>query len=260
MRLHRVTANSVTAVFWTILEAYTRPDLLLRVIDIAQSAYDTRAQESESLKLGNHPLLQSIFAEVTRLRVVGIIPRHITGGDYQLGGWSFPNGSILVLSSRTGAMNKDVWNAGTPEEPHPLEEFWEERFLIYPDKPNSGPLRKQNSVVSSKKQEPAAPPSAQDKAPSEATFSLKGLNGAYIPFGGGPGICPGRFFARQEVVCTLARIALQYEIELRVEKRWQPRMDTAFFPIGTLPPAEKVPFRIRRRPAFWTRKGNEKGQ
>ena len=233
--------------FWTIFEVFTRLDLLARVRDIAQSAYDTRAQESESVKLGSHPLLQSIFAEVTRLRVVGIIPRVATGGDFQLGKWSIPEGSFVGLPSRAGAMNKDVWNAGTEEDPHPLGEFWEERFLIYPDKPHSGPLRRQESVSCSGKQEPTTCASIQEKATTEPTFSLKGLNGVYTPFGGGPGVCPGRHFARQEVVCTLAKVALQYDIEPQVPKGWEPKMDSAFFPIGTLPPANKVPYRIRRR-------------
>ena len=139
-------------------------------------------------------------------------------------------------------MNKDVWNAGTEEEPHPLDEFWEERFLVYPDKPNSGPLRQKGSAFCSVKQESAA-----EKPPTESTFSTKGLNGAYIPFGGGPGICPGRQFARQEVITTLTKLALTYDMEFQIPKGWEPKMDTAYFPLGSLPPKNKVPFRIRRR-------------
>ena len=243
----RVTANSVTAVFWTIFEVFTRPGLLSRVRGIARLAHDTRAHESESVKLGSNPLLQSIFAEVTRLRVAGIIPRSIAGRDFQLGDWSFPQGSIIGLPSRTGAMNKDVWNAGTEEDPHPLEDFWAERFLIYSDNSNSGPLRKQENASCSSKQKPTGSSSTPVKGPNEPIFSLKGLDGAYIPFGGGPGICPGRHFARQEVVCTLAKFVLEYDMELQVSKGWEPKMDTAFFPTGTLPPKEKVSFKVRRR-------------
>ena len=259
----RASLNSITAVFWTIFEVFARPELLSRIRDIAQSAYGARAQESESMRLGNDPLLQSIFAEITRLRVVGLIARVPTGGDYQLGPWSIPKGSILASSSRTAALNKNIWNAGTEDEPHPLEEFWEERFLVYPDKPNSGPLRQRKDVPGSAKQDPAPSSSPQPHPsganPSSPTFSLKGLNGAYIPFGGGVGICPGRHFARQEVVCTLARLALQYDLELLVPQGWQPKMDTAFFPTGTLPPAQKVRFRIRGRAAYWMQQETERG-
>lgn len=127
--------------FWTVFEVFIRPGLLSRVREIAQSVCDTRAEESESVKLGGSPLLQSIFAEVMRLRIVGILSRVVAGGEFHLGEWSLPEGSILGIPSRTGAMNKKVWNAGTELDPHPLDKFWEDRFLIYPDKFDSGPLR-----------------------------------------------------------------------------------------------------------------------
>ena len=226
------------AIFWTVFEVFKRPLLLSRVRGIAQAAYDARHQDSESITLGKNPLLQSIFAEVTRLRVVGIIARRAVGEDFQLGEWTIPEGSYLGLPSNAGAMNKDIWNAGTEEAPHPLDEFWAERFLEYPDDPNSGPLRLERKL---------ARPAAINEASNEPVFSLKGLKDVYTPFAGGSALCPGRHFARQEVVGTLARLALQYDIELRVPENWEPRMDPAFFPTGTLPPLDKVPFRIRRR-------------
>ena len=232
--------------FWSVFEVLARPDVFSRVHEIVQSAYDTRAQQSESVKLGESPLLRSIFAEVTRLRVVGIIPKVVTT-DFQLGEWSIPKGSMLGLPSQTAAMNENVWNAGTQEDPHPLDEFWAERFLVYPDKPNSGPLRRPKSAFHNTKQGPTACSSAPKMITSEPTFSLQGLDGAYLAFGGGPGMCPGRHFARQEVVCTLSKILLNYDIQLQTPKRWEPKMDKTAFPTGAFPPASRVPFRIRRR-------------
>ena len=238
---YRSTANSVGAVFWTIFEVFKRPYLLSRVRDIAQAAYDSRHRDSESIALGKNPLLQSIFAEVTRLRVVGIIARCAVGGDFQLGEWIIPKGSFLGLPSYAGAMNKDVWNAGTDNDPHPLDEFWAERFLVYPNDPDSGALRRDRRPSTT-------PVSATGgEASNEPVFSLKGPKEVYTPFAGGSALCPGRHFARQEVVCTLARLVLQYDIELQVPEHWEPRMDPAFFPTGTLPPLDKLPFRIRRR-------------
>lgn len=184
---------------------------------------------------------------MTRQRVLGILARSATGGDFQLGEWCIPEGSILGFPSQTGAMNKEIWNAGTEDDPHPLDAFWEERFLIYPDNPNSGPLRRQESAADSSKLEPAVRSSNLEKPMCEPIFSTKGLSGAYLPFGGGPGICPGRHFAKQEVICTLAKLASKYDIELQVSKGWEPKMDTNYYPIGALPPRNKVPFRIRRR-------------
>lgn len=88
---------------------------------------------SESKILGEDPLLQSIFAEVTRLRVVGITPRYTVGGDFQLGEWPIPEGSFIEPPA--GALNKDIWNAGSDDDTHPLDTFWADRFLIYPADP-----------------------------------------------------------------------------------------------------------------------------
>lgn len=243
IRLH---ANSIPIVFWSVFEVLVRPNVLSKVHEIIQSAYDTKTQESESAKLGRSPFLQSIFAEVTRLRVVGIIPKVVTT-DFQLGEWSIPKGSMLGLPSQTAAMNGNVWNAGTQEEPHPLNEFWAERFLVYPDKPYSGPLRRPKNIFHNTKQDLTGCSSTQRKRSSEPAFSLQGLDGAYLAFGGGPGMCPGRHFARQEVLCTVSRILLNYDIQLQIPKGWEPKMDMTAFPTGACPPASRVPLRIRRR-------------
>ena len=42
----------------------------------------------------------------------------------------------------------------------------------------------------------------------------KELEGHFLPFGGGTHICPGRFFARQEVLLAVAMMVLRFEIEL----------------------------------------------
>ena len=180
-----------------------------------------------------------------------MIPRVVTEENFQLGEWSFPKGSIVGLPTRSGAMNKDVWNVGTKDDSHPIETFWEERFLVYPDDPRSGPLRKPEGLFLAKDQKPDEYVSAPDKPSKERViqpvFSLKGLKAVYTVFGNGPGMCAGRHFAKQKVICTLAVLALHYDVEIQTPKKWEPRMDTSFFLTGTLPPKDKVAFRIRRR-------------
>jgi cytochrome P450 len=175
------------------------------------------------------------------------MPRVVVEEDLQLGEWTFPKGSIIGLPSRSGAMNKSFWNAGKKDNPHPVEGFWEERFLIYPNDPRSGPLRKQKGLPLSTEQKPKKRPSTLERSSEEPMFSLKGLKSVYTPFGNGPGMCPGRHFAKQKVVCTLAILALYFDIEIQSPKGWEPKMDTSFFLTGALPPKDKVRFRIRRR-------------
>lgn len=67
------------------------------------------------------------------------IPSH---KDYVLGKWRFPQDQLFVMSSRTAHHNEESWNTGTQEEPHPLNRFWADRFLVYPNDRTSGPLKK----------------------------------------------------------------------------------------------------------------------
>ncbi len=141
-------------------------------------------------------------------------------------------------------MNPDIWNAGGPDNPHPLDTFWADRFLIYPNDPMSGPLRKDVVPVKEHHSE-----SITEEKPleTEPSFSMEGVAGGWIPYGGGQRMCPGRHFAKQEIIGTLALLLTQYEIELREPKNGVPECDMRFFPFGGLPPTEEMPFRLRKR-------------
>jgi cytochrome P450 len=44
-------------------------------------------------------------------------------------------------------------------------------------------------------------------------FSTAGLTGKFFPFGGGHYMCPGRTFAKQEVLGAVAVLLLNFDIE-----------------------------------------------
>ncbi|KAJ5175871.1 Replication factor C subunit 1 [Penicillium canariense] len=75
-----------------------------------------------------------------------------------------------------------------------------------------------------------------------------GLSGAWIPYGGGGFRCPGRHFAKQEILGSVAIFQSYYELEVVDRpKEWLPRPDHRFYGVGAVPPAAPIPFRIRRR-------------
>ena len=157
----------------------------------------------------------------------------------------FPRKRLIVVSSRTGAMNPNVWNAGTPENPHPLHTFWADRFIIYPNNPLSGPLRKE--LTGEKISQVGASAPAEKPSQTGPRFSMDGVAGGWIPYGGGQRMCPGRHFAKQEIIGTLAMLLTHYEIKLRVPENSVPECDMRFFPFGGLPPTKEIPFSMRRR-------------
>ena len=260
-------ANAVPSAIYFIIEFVRDPKLLERVrSEIALARLPTPPNTPpifDVVKLCEGALLQSVFAETLRMRVAVALMRSPEKHDFKLDNWVFPKGDLIFLSSRTAAYNKDLWNEGTEEDPHPLDEFWADRFIIYPDDPKSGPLK---NPISSRKtatthislSQPGEPEVLAIDAPSHSTefrvkdmtkprFSVEGLAGGWIPFGGGVRMCPGRFFAKNEMMASFAMVCTNYDIDLLVPNGWKPEPDMRFFAVGALPPKGKIPFRIRRR-------------
>lgn len=188
-------------------------------------------------KLTSDSLLQSMFAEILRLRVAALVVREPTVDHFSLpGGWSFKQHETLSMSTRTELMNPTVWNAGDAARPHPLDHFWAERFIVYPNDPRSGPLKEPKRRLKS----------ADSKGSTEeGYFSLDGTTWNWVPFGGGRQLCPGRHFAKREILLTSAIILSAFEIELTIDKL--PGPDEGVYGFGTMPPKGKAPCRIRRR-------------
>lgn len=166
------------------------------------------------------PFLQSLYAETLRLYVANIILRSPRNDDLSVGGWSIRRGEIIAIMSHPMHHDETKFNTGSPHDPHPLSEFWAERFLV-----------PQSFDISSKDQE-------------ANKFSLKGTEGAWLPYGGGSNECPGRFFAKQEMLLTAALLIGNFEVQLEGESA---EIDWRYFGSGVLGVKGKQPFRLRRR-------------
>lgn len=81
-------------------------------------------------------------------------------------------------------------------------------------------------------------------------FSMDGLAGGWIPYGGGPFMCPGRHFAKQESIGSFAVFWANYEAELQTPSGFCPEPGMKFFVLGALPPKDRTPFRVTR-PSAW---------
>ncbi|QGI70699.1 hypothetical protein CEK26_003033 [Fusarium fujikuroi] len=158
--------------------------------------------------------------------------------------WQFKQGVGMLSSSWVGGHDPDFWNTGHVKpggtEEHPVESFWAERFLVYQNDPTSGPVRPTASA-----DKPAKRSSGDDR---KARSTLDGTLGYWYPYGGGTRMCPGRFFAKQELIAAAAVALRAFDIQLldpEAASRVRPNMD--YFPFGTIPPKGKVAVRMRRR-------------
>jgi cytochrome P450 len=242
--MSRASANTVPAIGWMLLEILMRPDLLERVRKeiapyVSRDPSDPSQFAIDIPNLCAQPLIQSIYAEVLRLRSGTVVNRVPTSSNLHIGGWHLKKGEPVIVSSYNAGRDPSVWNQGTFDEPHPIDEFWPERFIVHPDDPNSGPVLK-----SSRQQQ--AKQGGEDLKHSKPLFSLDGTAGSWIPYGGGARMCPGRHFAKKEMIVNMAMFLTAFDIELTdPETRIQP--DLSYFMFGVMHPVGKIPARIRRR-------------
>ena len=184
-------------------------------------------------KLGRSPLLQSIYAEVLRLHIAAFIMRSPEWENMKLKNWIFPKGDIVLIATTPAHMDEKVWNTGKANE-HPLNQFWADRFLVFPGEPTSGPRKSTNGAVI-----------PQIEEGDEPAFSIEGLDGSWIPYGGGFRACPGRHFAKREILMTFAVMVTMFDIDVDGSRalKTDPRANG----LGAQRPMNRIPFRIRER-------------
>jgi hypothetical protein len=70
----------------------------------------------------------------------------------------------------------------------------------------------------------------------QAKVVSNGIQGYWFPDGGGSKICPGRFFAKNEIFASMAILLHEFDIELldpEGARKMQP--DLSYFPVGAFP-------------------------
>jgi cytochrome P450 len=175
--------------------------------------------------------------------------------DFHLADYSFKKDKLIMVASYVAHHDTNVWNQGTVEDPHPLNKFWAERFLIKTGSPHSGPLspsfsgRRMDASATTRPAPPIRVDSMMQNLPRKpgVKFSLDGLTGSWLPYGGGQSLCPGRHFAKQEMLMSLAIMSTCFDIEILEERGEANLPDLRYFGLGVQPPKHKTRFRIRRR-------------
>ncbi|KAG9519407.1 cytochrome P450, partial [Aureobasidium melanogenum] len=253
-------SNAIPAAYWFLYEIFRDPELLHKVrseVDIARIGTDdpNDPPRFDLEVLIKSPLLQSVYAETLRLHTAILIARMPAREDYQLGNYSFGKDKLLVAASYIAHHDIKVWNSGTEKDPHPLNNLWAERFLIKPGIEHSGPLSQSYSSgrVDTLAAVRPVPPSRVDSmienltTKPEVKFSTDGLAGAWVPYGGGQSLCPGRHYAKQEMLMTFAIMSTCFDIEILQDPGEVTLPDLGYFGLGVLPPKNKTRCRIRRR-------------
>ncbi|KAF4969796.1 hypothetical protein FSARC_3021 [Fusarium sarcochroum] len=243
-----VTANAIPAAMWMLLDTLLDKDITDRVIAETEASFYEESLSFDLDKISSGPLLNSIYCETLRVRVAAPVGRTSLVPNLKFGRWQLKQGVGMLSTSWVGGHDPDFWNTGhtlpNGSEEHPVNSFWAERFLKYEDDPTSGPIRTLPTKATTSEKILKRTPEDDRKA----HVITEGTQGYWYPYGGGTKMCPGRFFAKQKLMASVALTLRAYEIELmdpEAASKVGPNMD--YFPFGTIPPKGKVAARFRRR-------------
>jgi hypothetical protein len=223
------TSNTMPSTFWYIFETLRKPHLYKYLTNETAPHYDSGTGKYDISTLTAHPIIQSMHAEVGRLRMATGTMRTNGVDNFKLDeNWTVPKGTSVMIFSHDLGLNTELWANARPQTiDKPLDQFWPERFII-PDK-NTNTIPSKDEI-------------------RKGRFSMEGVGGLHVPFGGGQHLCPGRYFAKAVQAGTLAVLLNEYEIQLSdpedAETTIPPVREAAY---GTVRPLNKVRIRIRKR-------------
>ncbi|KAL8727056.1 MAG: hypothetical protein Q9166_006299 [cf. Caloplaca sp. 2 TL-2023] len=196
-------------------------------------------------KLLQSPLLLSIYCETLRLNVDAYVMRYTDRADLHIENWTFPKESVVLTATTPAHTDETFWNTG-PAGAHRVDQFWAERFLVYPGDSQSGPVKASNTTIANDEVALRCRDETVAYQSGKPVFSTAGTAGHYLPFGGGERICPGRHLAKRGIIATCALMVTMFDIDIRATEA-DIRPDPAYSGFGSQRPAKPVPFRIRKR-------------
>ncbi|KAL2877049.1 hypothetical protein SGCOL_007670 [Colletotrichum sp. CLE4] len=225
-----INSNSVPQTAWAVMEVIKDRALFQAVRHEVDAVTITDPKTGKPTfdvgKLVTLPLLQSIYVETLRMHVSINITREVME-PMELDGYHLSKGSLIQAPTQIGHREDSVWGV----EGHPASEFWAERHIKHVEKEDEN-----------------------GKAQKIKEFSMAGRPSDFFPYGGGVSMCPGRFFAKQEIMLAVAMIASRFDIEFEdwvyfdgSHSETPPENDKAYVGAGAVPPDRDMRIRWKRR-------------
>ncbi|KXH49257.1 hypothetical protein CSIM01_13125 [Colletotrichum simmondsii] len=225
-----INANTIPITTWAMIELLRDQELFQAVRSEALETLNvdlvTGKRSFNVSKLISMPLMQSIYTECMRLHVSIALSREVVETT-TLHGFRLKKGSMIQAPTHLVHLDEQIWS----QEGHSASEFWAERHLKHVKKVEEGTGR----LI------------------TEKQFVLAGKANEFIPFGGGPSMCPGRFFAKQEILLTIAILITKFDMEfvewtnLDGSKSDRPPVDDErYFGTAAVPPDRDVKVRWKK--------------
>lgn len=223
--LFGLSSNAIPATGWMLMHILD-PDGDQTLMGRVMGELEKARRESGRVDIPTlvaSPLLQSILHEILRLYVDVLVTRDLKedlilpldGGKRQL---LLKKSGIVMAPSWLGHRDEGLWTSP------PCNVFYAERFM------------------------------AVDPETGKDVFTTAETNGKFFPWGGGKSICPGRVFAKQEVLASLATVLLTFDLEVLgfldaqgKAKKSFPGIKQAYSGTGIVAMDGDIKIRMRRR-------------
>jgi hypothetical protein len=153
------------------MQIFCNPQLLTEVREELKCAHHAAASAFGENEIAKMPILASVYAETLRFGVQIHIPRDAPQHQVLVGNTTVPQRSLLLMNTWLAHSDESTWN--TQNGRWPFDVYWPQRFLIYPSDPLSGPCKR-----------PAGSSEPSEQSNKVPKFSMEGLQGAWIPYGG----------------------------------------------------------------------------
>ncbi|KAI1810303.1 hypothetical protein GGS20DRAFT_208003 [Poronia punctata] len=199
----------ITSTFWFTFKVLKDRHLLDALLtEISESMVNFREGLVLIPTLTGKSLMQSVYAEILRLYSASGVVRQVQQDNVQFAGYSTPTPrhSYIVAYGRAMAFDNTSWFRAGRQLNKPLEEFDPKRFLVDSDWTRPQPTQESREILKQRESKTVTP--SKEKLAGRH-FSMDGLLGFWIPYGGGENICPGRHFAKHKIMLTFAALLTQ---------------------------------------------------
>ncbi|EPS40688.1 hypothetical protein H072_5436 [Dactylellina haptotyla CBS 200.50] len=205
-------ANAIPVACWTVAFALLTPGLFERLKAEVSTAVLPPVEGSSMPSwdvdmLVKLPLLNAVWQESMRLCVSSLSPRVVIE-DTEIDGYIYKKGGMVQGMSPIVQLEEEYWGKD-------VLEFNPDRWLPFPG-----------------------------ESASAAGKRIRDYQSKVRPFGGGVSICPGRHFAGQEILATVAVFVTAFEWEMEGKKA--PEVNRDYFGAGGLPPKSDVRLKVKR--------------
>ncbi|KPM36728.1 hypothetical protein AK830_g9850 [Neonectria ditissima] len=168
-------ANSIPALYWTIHELFSRPDILEQVRDqVASQAVSGSSDSGFTLDVSSLktkcPLILSVYQETQRTRHIHANIRKVTADTLLDGKYLLKADNYVQMPGQPIHTNPDIWGSSA-------EDFDPYRFV-----------------------------------PKDAAGRKSVAPSSFLAWGAPPHLCPARQFASTEILLVVALLALRYDL------------------------------------------------